>query len=919
MLFLLSLVLVLSTGMLEGTVIRLATVLTTPLQPFSSSGEACNNITGCVGGFPIVSAFLRDSASTHSQTTVWWIDTSSKLVEFHPLGLAFNLEAWRRASNIGLCGWAYDNPGLLALHPESLNPLFESRSVPPIASNVHLDQDSPFYNLFQRQIVVPPSAATGGLTLGIVAIQDWTKTAYPTFYVTETLPVTLSQLRELHGTDMNILLLATPLVPDWRVLLALDVDVLVTGFSFNTTLFYPPPPQYINGTGVAIRSNLQNSVSFIDIDLDLWRAKQSFLTFTEIDVSQPVNFSITPINDATYYSDLEWMQAQLMAAAANDVTVGYCSSAVPAGDGRPQTRIVPCRYQECAIGTWWAQILLAYTSADVALINGGSFSAGWPAGAVNLTNIWGSYPYTDSICTFQVYGIHLYDIIVYSVSKGAPTISYLRNTGPFAQLYNLRVTYNPQLNGTRVTAIEVYDKNTGTWGPLKRARVYTVATTTYICGGGDDYGKYITFAPGTSPLETSYEVHGVALEIVNKRGSLECPTLRGTLTVTSSTTPLVMEHQTQASCTVNTYWVSEELACLPCPTGTFNTASGLEECFPVPPSSSTGLTLPLVVGLGGGCLLVVFLVASSALYLRRQAAERRVLAMAPTGTIAIVFTDIQGSTQLWDQHPEEMSAALELHNRAIREELATFGGYEVKTIGDSFMIAFPNALDAVACCVNIQLSLLTLEWPDAILQTETGLAITNEDGTLLWRGLRVRMGVQVGEPEVVVDHSTSRVDYFGPMVNQAARVESRAHGGEICLTQEVMNMIGRARYTDDWVITALGEQSFKGVSEKIPLYSLHHQSLTGRTYPPSKPLACDRCQEPLECPRCDVAYKHYDSLLSSRRPPAAVGLARPSMMTKRSSMAARSVVSTAFARQCSSQVGSDNSRRFERDNFSSSQ
>eukprot|EP00906_Rhabdomonas_costata_P035526 RCo049911 len=155
-----------SAGVLGGSVIRLATVLTTPLQPFDlSSGEPCENVTGCVGGFPITSALLRDSASSHRQTTVLWIDTSSKLVEFHPQGRAVNSEAWRRLGDVGLCGWAFENPGFVTSSVEALNPLLEAMPVPPIASNVHLDQDSPYYNLFHRQVIVPPSPETANLTL----------------------------------------------------------------------------------------------------------------------------------------------------------------------------------------------------------------------------------------------------------------------------------------------------------------------------------------------------------------------------------------------------------------------------------------------------------------------------------------------------------------------------------------------------------------------------------------------------------------------------------------------------------------------------------------------------------------------------------------------------------------------------------
>eukprot|EP00906_Rhabdomonas_costata_P021271 RCo030896 len=854
-------------GLVQAVSIRLATVLTTPLQPFDSSLHPCANITGCFGGFPIISAHLRYSAASHNQITLWWLDASSKVVEFHPKGLALNNVVWQRAGNIGLVGWAFDEAGLLTTSPDSIYPLFTNMIVPPVCSNAHLDQDSAYYAIYRRHLVVPPSPATGNLTLGIVVILDWTKKTFPMFDATAQLPVVLTQLRKLYKTDMNIVLIGSTFMPDWTQLLGMDMDVLVTGTSFNVTLNTPPPTQYFNGTGVAIRSNTLNALSYLDIDLDLWRARQSFLSFSEVDLTKSVNFATLPINDANYTDDLAWMQTQIKLAAANDFTVGTCDAAVPAGDDRAHGS-VPCRYQECAIGTWWTQIMLNFSGADVAFINGGSFSAGWPAGAVNLSNIWASYPFTDSVCTFQVYGIDLYDVLVYSVSQGAPTIAYARNTGPFAQLYNIRLEYNPALNATkRITAIEIFDKTTATWGPLKRGKIYTVATTTYICGGGDNYA--IHFVPGTAPLRTSTEIHGAALQVVHQRGSLDCPSLLGTLNITSSTTSLIMVHQTQASCVTNTYWEPSELACLSCPVGTSNSGPGLTTCYPIPGPSSVNITVPLIVGLGGGCLLLL-LAAFVGMHVRRQRQSRRLLAMAPTGQVTMVFTDVQGSTSLWDQHPEAMSIALDIHNQVIREELPKFGGYEVKTIGDSFMVAFPNPVDAIACCVSIQLLLLAQDWPEAILTTESGTPVEMKDGSFLWRGIRVRMGIQTGQPEVVVDYATNKVDYFGPSINEAARVESKAHGGEICITKDVMDMIERSNASEDWDIKFIGEHSFKGVSQKIPVYSLHHISLAERTYPPEKPLACDKCQEPLKCPRCDASHKTFDTKNAAKRTAASL-------------------------------------------------
>jgi len=62
-----------------------------------------------------------------------------------------------------------------------------------------------------------------------------------------------------------------------------------------------------------------------------------------------------------------------------------------------------------------------------------------------------------------------------------------------------------------------------------------------------------------------------------------------------------------------------------------------------------------------------------------------------------------------------------------------------------------------------------VEWPEGIYKNKASMEERAEDGTLLYRGLRVRMGVHTGEPKAQVDPTTKRMDYFGPMVNRSAR------------------------------------------------------------------------------------------------------------------------------------------------------
>lgn len=250
------------------------------------------------------------------------------------------------------------------------------------------------------------------------------------------------------------------------------------------------------------------------------------------------------------------------------------------------------------------------------------------------------------------------------------------------------------------------------------------------------------------------------------------------------------------------------------------------------------LLLPLV--------LPSFLIAGTGLIVSLQAMWRMrdeiVLARkradagtAPTGRIALVFTDVQGSTALWDAIPDAMREALAVHNALLRATLAEAKGYEVKTEGDAFMIAFGDPLSAAAFCLATQESLLDAAWPAALLAAPDAREERGPNGTLLHRGLRVRMGIHVGEPEPRVDPLTARMDYFGPPVNRAARVSGAAHGGQIVISGDSKAAIDarRAALPDHEVID-LGSHFLKGLLSAEHLYELRPASVRARSFPPVK-------------------------------------------------------------------------------------
>ena len=124
----------------------------------------------------------------------------------------------------------------------------------------------------------------------------------------------------------------------------------------------------------------------------------------------------------------------------------------------------------------------------------------------------------------------------------------------------------------------------------------------------------------------------------------------------------------------------------------------------------------------------------------------------PSGTVTFLFTDVEGSTRLLQEHGSTYVELLADHRRALRAAFAEHGGVEVDTQGDAFFVAFPRATDAVAAAADGRQSLVS-------------------------GPVRVRIGIHTGEP-IVTDEG-----YVGLDVHRAARIAAAAHGGQIVVSE----------------------------------------------------------------------------------------------------------------------------------------
>lgn len=184
----------------------------------------------------------------------------------------------------------------------------------------------------------------------------------------------------------------------------------------------------------------------------------------------------------------------------------------------------------------------------------------------------------------------------------------------------------------------------------------------------------------------------------------------------------------------------------------------------------------------------------------------------PDGVVTFVFTDVEGSTRLARAAGDRWVGILDQHNSLMREAIDAHDGFEVKTEGDAFFVAFADAANAIRFCVDAQRSLARHEWPSDC-------------------EIRVRMGMHTGAAHVIGD------DYVGLAVHEAARIGSSSHGGQIVLSAATANAAGEIGGGVSMV--DLGLHALKDFPEPQSLYEVAHPELRSgfpplRTLTPSK-------------------------------------------------------------------------------------
>jgi predicted ATPase/class 3 adenylate cyclase len=172
---------------------------------------------------------------------------------------------------------------------------------------------------------------------------------------------------------------------------------------------------------------------------------------------------------------------------------------------------------------------------------------------------------------------------------------------------------------------------------------------------------------------------------------------------------------------------------------------------------------------------------------------------APSGTVTFLFTDIEGSTRLWEQHPDAMAQAMETHDALLENVVVAKDGYIFSQAGDGWGIAFGSPSSAIEAALEIQDRLAARDWVSPITD------------------IKVRMGLHSG---TAVERNG---DYFGTAVNRAARVSAVGDGGQVLVTDAV-HMLVADDNLESWRFRDLGEYRLQDLVRAERIWQLDSSS-----------------------------------------------------------------------------------------------
>ena len=809
----------------DTTVVKLSVVNVQPFQPYAAGTETpCLDVTseGCVAGFPAINALLRESEQgADGIIKVGDFAQITRLVQTHRLKYELNDVLWGRA---GCEFLKFHAPYVLTLADGVVvSNYIRSMKLKLIASNIAEDDVPAYRGTLPHYHVTEP---VPGIKVAVIVV-------WPIGYFVRTLPVdpTVSTLvRLIRSREGNVTIVAiSPDVIEDYVLQDLhnaNIDV-ITYPTPTPTDSQPAPSKFINQQTGHVTWKLQTTKMYHSVDVTTM-VFDAGNKISDIRLESKSTATTMFVKDRHYLADEAFIQEIIDTSNRNDIKI-VDSKMMPHGHLKFEnaSRFDSCRHEECHLGSLMTSAILQSSPLiDVVLFNGGALRSGWEAGKVWMSTLTNSFPYQNNICNIKLTAAELWRTLENGVSALTSSGDYNVShpvSGKFLQVAGITYSFNPQLPiGKRVTGIRIINRKTKIVTDIDPRTIFNVATTNFICSGGDGFQiKPVDDSVETGVLD-SWATVVQYLQLWNESNMLYSPSLSGS--IVSNNDQSINIAKTAFDCGINAQYLPKFEDCQDCEYGYYHPSPGPSACI-IKPAQSREISLLILLPVGGAILVMAAIITWLA-YAKAKARRELKLKNAPrSGKIMLVFTDIQSSAKLWGEYPDEMAIALEAHHTLCRGLIDKHRGYEVKTIGDSFMVAFGSYSAAIAFICDFQLQLMKVRWPEALLQ-HSACAKTG-----VYNGLRVRAGLHYGECNVKKTPQGG-FDYEGNAVNTCARVSDSGAGGQVLITEQAYEVIEGCLDGLDYGVDIkyLGQYRFKGINNPVDCYQILPEELANRSF-----------------------------------------------------------------------------------------
>ena len=808
-----------------GVEVKLLVVEYQPLQPYGDRESPCSDVfaDGCKGGFAAQAAVVRHNKGDNFIAIGTFL-AASALIESHPRWIELNYDLYSNASFDTIFLRDPDqfsnekrvNEAVKLLHTGNIN---------VVASNIAEDK-KPFRGYLRHHYIKSPIPGVKIAVMNVWPESHWYSTLSDDLVIKNALT-----LRVAESPTHVVLYAPTPLTLESVVRFANSGAFDVICYTERRSTSTPPPA---NVTSI-IANETSTIVFIIRVEQLYHRVDDIGLIFddTTNQLVQVTSKSHSTANlddrykDSFYMADMNRIQSLVTEASVTDEIIGISELDMPPGSYVANgIKYSPCWIDECELGTLLTSSMRVPRQVDFAFANGGSIELGWSSGNVKTSSFPLAFPYKNTFCYFTATAAEISKILEDSVVDVATDGTYNRTAavpGRFLQASGIKYTFNPSLErGQRITKILTPDEN-GIWSQIDMFKTFSVVSNNFLCAGGDNYD--FTPANGTTIELTQTDSLGTVMSHFREQ-SPYTPNRPKNIEVDLQGVHVKYAKQS-SDCNITEKYNPLWEVCVPCIPGFYHPVPGSHDCIvqPLPPGAETS---PIIYVISSVVVFLVFVAVASLYVIQRQKAQiRALIKYAPTeGKIAFVFTDIQSSSKLWGEYPQEMSIALDLHHVICRYLIKKYHGYEVKTIGDAFMIAFSCPIDAANFNCELQIKLYEAEWPPSLLRHS---ACEYDSGK--FNGLRVRSGMHYGDC-VVKETPSGGYDYEGNVVNTTARVSDSGGGGQVVITEDAYKAIEEHLTDIEYNIDCkyLGEYSFNGISDPIACIQALPEQLSGRKF-----------------------------------------------------------------------------------------